>query len=259
MIVAVMNHKGGVGKTTTTVGLAAAMCEGGAHVLVVDLDQQASASLSLGLDRESLDPSMVDVLNGSKPMSDVIRRLDNGLHLVPAAMGLIQTDLELSQHPMPGRLKDALGNLSEPYDFIFLDCPPSISRVTEQALVAADAFLVPVTPQHLALEGLVGCFSAVEEIRNRHVLKALPLLGIVLTMVDYRIRSTTHIVRELRHRLGPKLYKTEIRTNVALAEAPRYGKTIFEHAPSATGARAYWDLAAEVIHRATGEKWTEKG
>lgn len=258
MIVAVMNHKGGVGKTTTTVGLAAAMCEGGAHVLVVDLDQQASASLSLGLNREDLEPSMVEVFRGSQKMADAVRRLDNGLHLVPAAMGLIGTDLELSQNPAPARLKEALASLPDSYDFVFLDCPPSISRVTEQALVAADAFLVPVTPQHLALEGLVGCFSAVEEIRNRHVLKPLPLLGIVLTMVDYRIRSTSHIVRELRHRLGPKLYKTEIRTNVALAEAPRFGKTIFEHAPSATGARAYWDLAAEVIHRATGEQWTQK-
>ena len=259
MIVAVMNHKGGVGKTTTAVGLGAAMCEGGAHVLVIDLDQQASASLSLGVDRENLSPSMVDVLNDSKGLNEIIRKTDSGLHLATASMELIQTDLELSQNPSPKKLKNAIDSLDESYDFIFLDCPPSISRVTELALVAADAFLVPVTPQHLALEGLVGCFSAVEEIRSRHVLKPLPLLGIVLTMVDYRIRSTAHIVRELRHRLGPKLYKTEIRTNVALAEAPRYGKTIFQHAPSATGARAYWDLAAEVIHRATGEKWVDRG
>lgn len=258
MIVAVMNHKGGVGKTTTTVGLAAAMCEGGAHVLVVDLDQQASASLSLGLAREDLSPSMADVLEDKVKMADVVREGPAGIHVAPASIDLIGTDLALSQNPSPKRLKRAIASLDEDYDFVFLDCPPSISRITEQALVAAHAFLVPVTPQHLALEGLVGCFSAVEQVRERHVLKPLPLLGIVLTMVDYRIRSTSHIVRELRNRLGPKLYKTEVRTNVALAEAPRYGKTIFQYAPSATGARAYWDLAAEVIHRATGERWINK-
>lgn len=255
MILALMNHKGGVGKTTTAVNLAAALCEGGAHVLIIDLDQQASASLSLGLDREDLTPSIADVLAGRVGLADAIRKRDDGLNVVPASMELIQADLAQAQNPVPRLLKNAIKELPEPYDFIFLDCPPSITRITELALVAAGAFMVPVTPQHLALEGLVGCFSAVEEIRERHVLKPLPLLGIALTMVDYRIRSTTHIVRKLRSELGDKLFKSEIRVNVSLAEAPRFGKTIFEYAPSATGAQAYWDLAAEVAHKATGDVW----
>ncbi len=255
MILALMNHKGGVGKTTTAVNLAAALCEGGAHVLIIDLDQQASASLSLGIEREELTPSIAEVLSGSVGLADIIRKRSDGLHIAPASMGLIQTDLALAQNPEPHKLRYAIKALDEPYDFIFLDCPPSITRVTELALVAANAFMVPVTPQHLALEGLVGCFSAVEEIRERLVLKPLPLLGIALTMVDYRIRSTSHIVRELRHKLGEKLFKSEIRVNVSLAEAPRYGQTVYEYSASATGAQAYWDLAAEVASRATGETW----
>ena len=167
MILALMNHKGGVGKTTTAVNLAAALCEGGAHVLLVDLDQQASASLSLGIDREDLTPSMAEVLAGSVPMADIIRKRGDGLHIAPASMGLIQTDLALAQDPDPHKLRHAIKSLDEPYDFVFLDCPPSITRVTELALVAATSFMVPVTPQHLALEGLVGCFSAVEDIRER--------------------------------------------------------------------------------------------
>lgn len=250
MITAFMSRKGGVGKTTTAVNLGAALAEKGQRVLLVDLDPQASASLSLGVPKDRLSPSSADVLLGGEPLADVIRPTSaKGLWVVTASIDLQRADAELGVFSKKeSRLRSALAPVTERYDHILLDCPASLSILPVNALVASNAFIVPTTPQYLATAGVANLISAVERLTWTANARTIPL-GILLTMVDYRTKATRRTVDRIRDEHGPLVFAIEVRINVRLAEAPEAGQTIFEYDPKATGAEAYRLLADEFLLR----------
>lgn len=210
MILALINNKGGVGKTTTAVNLAAAYARAGCKTLLVDLDAQGSASLHLGVRHAS-----------ERPLATQIANLD----LLPAS----------SDFPRLHRAE---------YEHVLLDCPPALSSITSQALALSDAYLVPLSPHYLAMEGLANLLRFVEQERQK-----THWLGIVLTMVDGRARVTTEIIQLLRQRFGEKVLSTEIKTNIRLSEASSFGQSIFEYDPRCTGAKLYAELKKEVEQR----------
>lgn len=250
MILAVMNSKGGVGKTTTSINLAAALTEAGRRVLLVDLDGQGSASIGLGVARAELEPGSAAVILDGQPIDQAIRPTGvQRLDLLTGSIELSHADLTLAGLPSrENRLALALTSIKDRYEFIVIDCGPSLGLLTINALVAADAFLVPVTPSFLALEGMNNLRECVQR------MKALTgacarLLGLVLTQVDRRTKVSTEMGAALRARHGLSVFRTEIPMNVRLSEAPAFGRTIFQHAPASPGARAYRALSDEVIAR----------
>jgi len=249
-IVAVVNNKGGVGKTTSAVNLSAGIAAGKKKVLLVDLDAQGSASLSLGLTRGDLSPGSAEVILEGHPIREAIRPSSvKGLDILPGSMALASADLVLSA--VAGRevvLKAALTPILADYDFAVLDCPPSLGLLTVNALTAADFFIVPVTPDYLSLEGLVNLLDAVERIK-KGIGKAAGLLGILLTLADYRLNVTEEIGQMIRGYYGRLVFKAEIRGNVRLKEAPSFGKTIFDYDNGSAGAEAYRQLTKEVLKR----------
>ena len=249
-IIALVNNKGGVGKTTSAVNLAAGLVAAGRRVLLADLDAQGSASLSLGLTRADLTPGSAEVMLEGHPIREVIRPTSvKGLDILPGSMALASADLVLSA--VAGRevvLKDALTPIRGDYDFTVLDCPPSLGLLTVNALTAADFFIVPVTPDYLSLEGLVNLLDAVERIK-KGIGKAAGLLGILLTLADYRLNVTEEIGQMIRGYYGRLVFKAEIRGNVRLKEAPSFGKTIFDYDNGSAGAEAYRQLTKEVLKR----------
>lgn len=249
-IIALVNNKGGVGKTTSAVNLAAGLVAAGRRVLLADLDAQGSASLSLGLTRADLSPGSAEVILDGHPIREAIRPTSvKGLDILPGSMALASADLVLSA--VTGRevvLKDALTPIRGDYDFTVLDCPPSLGLLTVNALTAADFFIIPVTPDYLSLEGLVNLLEAVERIK-KGIGKAAGLLGILLTMADYRLNVTEEISQMIRGYYGRLVFKAEIRGNVRLKEAPSFGKTIFDYDNGSAGAEAYRQLTKEVLKR----------
>jgi chromosome partitioning protein len=251
LITAVTSRKGGVSKTTTAVNLSAALAGIGKRVLLVDLDSQASASLSLGVPRSALFPCLADILLGSRPAADTIRSTATlGLDLITASVDLQSFDRQIGNRPnSESRLRMALAPVLPRYDFVILDCPPHQSLMSLNALVAANNFLVPIVPHYLASTSLEPLLWAAERLPAAHGVRPL-LLGIVLTQVDYRTKIARENVRLIREQFGGDVFAVEIRMNVRLAEAPGLGKTIFEHDPKSVGAKAYRLLAAEMLMRA---------
>jgi len=252
MITALISRKGGVGKTTTAVNLSATLAAQGLRVLLVDLDSQSSASLSLGVERANLAPSAADVLLGGLRAGEAVRRTSvPGLSLITASVDLIRAETELAVfRGKEARLKGALHPIAREYDFIFLDCPPSLSLLPVNAVVAADTFMVPVSPQFLAVTGVRNLIASAERAAWDNGSRVRPL-GLLLTMVDYRIRSTRRLVDELRAEHGSVVFAIEIRINTRLAEAPAAGQTIFQYDRHATGAEAYRLLGEEFLLRAS--------
>lgn len=252
MITALVSRKGGVGKTTTAVSLAAAVAGRGYRVLLVDLDSQCSASFSVGVPRNELAPSSADLLLRDAPAPALIRRTPvEGLDIITGSVDLMAADVELARSSgFTHRLRKGLESVRELYDYVFLDCAPSLSVLPQSALVAADAFLLPVVPQFLAVEGVTNVLQAAERLGQRTGGFAPVPLGIVLTIVDYRNRATHENVALVRRRFGDLVFAVEIRINVRLAEAPGAGQPIFSFDPTSTGARAYALLAEEFLLRA---------
>jgi chromosome partitioning protein len=250
IVVALVNNKGGVGKTTTAVNLAAAIANARKKCLLVDLDSQASASLFLGVSKSDLTPSSADVVLEGRPIQGAIRETSNVcLNLLTASRSLSNADLVLGgAKGRESRLKAALEPIRSKYAYIILDCPPSISLVTVNALAAADWYIVPVTPHYLALEGLVTLIETVDRVRDT-TLSVGTLLGIVLTMVDYRMKAAVEIMEMIRSHYKALVFNTEIRVNAKVAEAPSFGQSIFDYAPSSTAADAYQRLAGEFLQR----------
>jgi chromosome partitioning protein len=249
VICALISRKGGVGKTTTAVNLASALAGLGHRVLLVDLDSQALASMSLGLQRAELAPSMADVLFGGTSAEQALHHTSvERLDLLTASVDLGQAEVELTGRGRERRLQTVLAPVAAAYDFVFLDCPSSLSLLPINAIVAADTFLVPVTPQFLAAAGVQNLLASAERIAWDFQTR-IRLVGVLLTVVDYRNRSSRDMVDRLRHELGSLVFALEIRVNTRLAEAPAHGQTIFQYDNQATGAAAYRLLAEEFLMR----------
>jgi chromosome partitioning protein len=250
MILSLVNVKGGVGKTTTAVNLAAAFAGTGLRVLVVDLDPQGSASYSLGVSGEEQWASSVDLLLNETPVQQAIQTTGvEGVDLVAGTMDLAGSDLVLARKRDPHqRLAKALAPVRRRYDFVLVDCPPGLSILTVNGLTAAGAFVVPVAPHDLDILALDRFFEGLEKLQG--TVRRMPrLLGILLTMVDHRTRVTEEIISAVRHGYGRDVFRTEIPINVRLAEAPGYGLNIFSYQGWSTGAQAYSRLGGEVIRR----------
>jgi len=252
MVIVVINNKGGTGKTTTSVNLSASIANLGHRVLLVDLDSQASASLSLGVRWNDLYPSIADVLFQRTTLEDTIRpsAIPN-LDLATGEMELANSDLILGAVPgRENRLSKCLETVRHAYDYILCDCPPSLSLLPINALVAADFYIVPITAEYLALEGLISLMNAVGKAKKGMDLNP-ELLGIVFTMVNpiLRSKSTKEVLRIVRGHYREKVFDTIIRRNISLTDAPSRGKSIFGFAPNSRGARDYAGLADEVIKR----------
>jgi chromosome partitioning protein len=246
----VINNKGGVGKTTTTVNLAAGMGRMGRRVLVVDLDSQGSASFALGIERDQLEPSTAAVLFEEHSASEVVRSTaTENVDVLPGSMRLADTDTRLSSvDGRENRLANVLAEIRPEYDTILIDCAPSTSLLTVNALVAADGFIIPVAPSYLSLEGVVSLGEVVKKVRLG-LGQAAPVLGVLLTMVQNDDEQTRAIKTQVRDHYGGKVFDTEIRTDAALEKAPTVGKSVFDYAPDSQGAQQYKALVDEVIER----------
>jgi chromosome partitioning protein len=250
VVYAVANQKGGVGKTTTAVNVAACVAAAGAQTLLVDLDPQCNATVALGGDRD-LHPSSYDCLTGGVSIAEAARPAGpDNLWLVPASRDLAGAAVELPRvEGSETRLRESLGPVRERFPVTLLDCPPSLGPVSVNALVAADRVIVPVQAEYLALEGLVQFLDTLGMIR-REINPALDVSGLLITMHDDRTRLAQDVERELREHFPEMVFETVIPRSVRVAEAPSYGLPVTEHAPSTRAALAYQALAEELTARA---------
>jgi chromosome partitioning protein len=252
-ILAISNQKGGVGKTTTAVNLATAIAAVNKKVLVIDLDPQGNASTSLGIDQKHRAVNTYHVLTGEAPLSAaIVPTAVPGLFMVPSGVDLAAAEIELIDlEDRQARLKNALAEQAQDFDFILIDCPPSLGLLTLNALVAAHAVMVPLQAEFLALEGISHLAKTIERVRKAFN-PTLVIQGIVLTMVDTRNKLSEMVESDVRGYYGDKVYRTTIPRNVRISEAPSYGKPVLLYDFASKGARAYLDLAGEVLKREQG-------
>jgi chromosome partitioning protein len=249
-VLAIANQKGGVGKTTTAVNLGHYLAAAGERVLLIDVDSQANATSSLGFDKHTLKTSIYDTLVDGKPLADVI--IPSGrenLDLAPASVQLAGAEVELV--PLMARehrLTRALDKLKTPYDYVLIDCPPSLGLLTLNALAAAEGVVIPLQSEYLALEGLMQLRQTIEMVVG-HVNPRLAIFGIVLTMFDTRNNLSGQVQQEVRSHFPGELFETVIPRSVRLSEAPSFGQSIREYDPASRGAVAYEQLATEVRRR----------
>ena len=247
-IISVLNQKGGVGKTTTAINVAAQLAKSGKNVLLIDLDPQGNATSGLGFDKHVIENGTYEVLLGTQDFATCVleTQVDN-LYLLPTNENLAAAEIDLvSVLERERALQRALD--ASAYDFVLIDCPPSLSLLTINALTASKFVLIPVQSEYYALEGLGQLLQVIQQVRqglNTH----LEILGVVLTMFDSRTTLSDQVKEEVKKHFGDKVFKTVIPRNVRLAEAPSHGKTIFEHDKWSKGARSYKQLTKELLER----------
>ena len=248
--VAIANQKGGVGKTTTAVNLAAALALNEKRVLLIDLDPQGNAGSGLGYPSIKVQRGVYEVLSGDATLSQVILETEiAGLHLIPSGQRLVGAEVELVEVPRREyRLKEALVDLEERYDFILIDAPPSLGFLTLNALTAARSVLVPVQCEYYALEGLSHLLSAIRLVQQG-LNPTLQIEGVLLTMFDNRLNLSQQVLEETRRFFAERVYRTVIPRNVRLSEAPSFGKPVVIYDPACAGSMSYMNLAKEVIER----------
>ena len=249
-ILGIINQKGGVGKSTTAVNLAAALGSAGKQVLLVDLDPQGNATSGLGIDKGEITRCIYDLLLNDTPLHEVIiPDVATGLDLIPATINLAGAEVELvSEMARENRLKDTLGSLRGKYDYILIDCPPSLGLLTVNALVASDKLIIPIQCEFYALEGVTKLLDSMKRVKSR-LNPSLDIFGILLTMYDGRTMLARQVAKEVRSFFGKQVFETIIPRTVKLSEAPSYGLPITEYDPHGRGAESYTALAKEVINR----------
>ncbi len=247
-IIAIANQKGGVGKTTTAVNLSAALGRAGKKVLMVDIDPQGNATSGLGVNKREKASSAYHLLVGSAGIEDVLVQTGfKGLDLIPSNIELAGVEIELVEmNERTFRLRQALAPVKDAYDYIIIDCPPSLGLITLNALTAANSLLVPIQCEYYALEGLSQLMATVRQIKRLYN-PDIEIEGVLLTMYDSRLNLTLQVVAEVKKHFSGKVYKTVVPRNVRLSEAPSYGQPIQYYEESSKGAGAYNDLAKEFL------------
>ena len=250
-VIAIINQKGGVGKSTTAVNLAAALGEQNKKVLIVDFDPQGNTTSGFGIDKEQLEACVYDSLLHDVPAEEIIQSTEcKRVFVIPATIQLAGAEIELvSAMARETRLKDLLEPIVDEFDFIFIDCPPSLGLLTINALTAADSVLIPIQCEYYALEGVTKLLESMRMVKTR-INKELETYGVLLTMCDSRTSLSNQVVDEVKGFFGDKAFKTCIPRSVKVSEAPSFGMPVITYAPNNKGSKAYMDLAKEVIRRA---------
>ena len=249
-IIAIANQKGGVGKTTTSVNLAASLGVLEKKVLLIDADPQANATSGLGIDVEEVEKGTYQILEHTIAAADAIMETSSpNLHLIPAHIDLVAIEIELvDQDKRESMLKNAIEGLKEQYDYILIDCAPSLGLLTLNALTAADSVIIPIQCEYFALEGLGKLLNTIKSVQKIHN-NNLDIEGLLLTMYDSRLRLSNQVVDEVKKHFDEMVFKTIIMRNVRLSEAPSYGESIISYDASSKGANNYLSLAQELIEK----------